>query len=356
MATDTTTVPVKFHISLNVADLDRSVAFYRLLFNCEAAKCRPDYAKFESDDPPLVLSLEPNPRSPGGSLNHLGFRVGDSAALVEIQRRFEAAGVSTQREEGVECCYALQTKFWLTDPDRNLWELYVLHEDLDHRGIGQTLGQMLPAGAEMPEEAPPLPVVWEHTLGTPVAERLPLDDASVDEVRLLGTFNAVLAEQAGKKLLAEVRRVLRAGGKLMVHTLVADREFAGATPKLPGPAARVEAIPVDCTLFASIEQAGFVGLRLEKFAAQPCFVLEGVQMRESKLWVQQPVRAPSGGQHLVVYKGPHKQVGDELGNTYPRGQRVKVNTAAVAALLASPTAEQFVVLPDEQIVSLACGK
>ena len=56
MATDTTTLPVKFHISLNVADLDRSVAFYRLLFNGEAAKCRPDYAKFESDDPPLVLS------------------------------------------------------------------------------------------------------------------------------------------------------------------------------------------------------------------------------------------------------------------------------------------------------------
>jgi hypothetical protein len=79
-------------------------------------------------------------------------------------------------------------------------------------------------------------------------------------------------------------------------------------------------------------------------------------MRESKLWAQQPVRAPSGGQHLVVYKGPHKQVADELGNTYPRGQRVAVNTAAVAALLASPAADQFVVLPDKQIVALACGK
>jgi catechol 2,3-dioxygenase-like lactoylglutathione lyase family enzyme len=356
MATDTATVAVKFHISLNVADLDRSVAFYRLLFNREAAKCRPDYSKFESDDPPLVLSLEPNPRSPGGSLNHLGFRVGDSAALVEIQRRFEAAGISTQREEGVECCYALQTKFWLTDPDRNLWELYVLHEDLDHRGIGQTLDRMLPAGAELPVEAPRPPVVWEHTLGMPFTGRLPQADASVDEVRLLGTFNAALPEQAGEQLLAEARRVLRAEGKLMAHTLVADRAFPGATPKLPGPAVRVEAIPVDQQLFAMIEQAGFVGLRLEKFAAQPCFVIEGVQMRESKVWAQKPARAPSGGQHAVIYKGPHKQIGDELGNTYPRGQRVTVSTAAVAALLASPVAEQFVVLPDDPIVALACGK
>ena len=58
----------------------------------------------------------------------------------------------------------------------------------------------------------------------------------------------------------------------------------------------------------------------------------------------------------MVYKGPHKQVGDELGNTYPRGQRVKVSTAAVAALLASAAADQFVVLPAEQLVPLACGK
>src|SRR6185437_1945172 len=306
MATDTTTMPVKFYISLNVADLDRSMAFYRLLFNHEPAKCRPDYAKFETVDPPLVLSLEPNPRSPGGSLNHLGFRVGDSAALVEIQRRFEAAGFSTQREEGVECCYALQTKFWLTDHDRNLWELYVLHENLDHRGVGQTLDQMLPAGAERPVEAPPPAVVGAHTLGTPLPDRLPQEDASVDEVRLLGTFNDVLPQQAGEKLLTEARRILRSGGKLMLHTLVADRAFPGGTPKLPGPAARVEAIPVDQQLFGLIEQAGFVGLRLEKFGAQPCFVIDGVQMRESKLWAQQPTRAPSGGQHLVLYKGPHQ--------------------------------------------------
>jgi hypothetical protein len=38
MATDTTTLPVKFHISLNVADLERSVKFYQLLFDCEPAK------------------------------------------------------------------------------------------------------------------------------------------------------------------------------------------------------------------------------------------------------------------------------------------------------------------------------
>jgi catechol 2,3-dioxygenase-like lactoylglutathione lyase family enzyme len=135
---------IRFHLSLNVADLERSVAFYCTLFGREPAKCRPDYAKFELDDPPLVLSLEPTPRGTGGALNHLGFRMPDSTALVAVQMRLEKAGIHTQRQEGVECCYARQTKFWVTDPDQTLWEIYTLDEDIDHRGAGQTREEMLP--------------------------------------------------------------------------------------------------------------------------------------------------------------------------------------------------------------------
>jgi catechol 2,3-dioxygenase-like lactoylglutathione lyase family enzyme len=135
---------IRFHLSLNVTDLERSVAFYRTLFGCEPAKCRPDYAKFELDDPPLVLSLEPTSPGAGGALNHLGFRMPDSAALVAVQMRLEQAGIRTQRQEGVECCYARQTKFWVTDPDQTLWEFYTLDEDIAHRGAGQTREQMLP--------------------------------------------------------------------------------------------------------------------------------------------------------------------------------------------------------------------
>ncbi len=68
----------------------------------------------------------------------------DSAALVIVQRRLEQAGIHTQRQEGVECCYARQTKFWVHDPDQTLWEIYTLDEDIDHRGAGQTREQMLP--------------------------------------------------------------------------------------------------------------------------------------------------------------------------------------------------------------------
>src|SRR6516165_6645506 len=107
------TTSIRFHLSLNVSDLGRSVAFYQALFGMPPVKRRDDYAKFELEDPPLVMSLEPSAAGAGGALNHLGFRMADSASLVAMQRRLGEAGISSRREEGVECCYARQTKFFV---------------------------------------------------------------------------------------------------------------------------------------------------------------------------------------------------------------------------------------------------
>lgn len=136
--------PVKFHVSLNVSDLKKSQRFYAALLGVEPAKAYADYAKFELTSPPLVLSLKPSWAVRGGVLNHLGFRVTNSAQLVEVQRRLETAGFRTARHDGVECCYAHQTKFWASDPDGALWEIYVLHGDIDHKGTSHGLAGMLP--------------------------------------------------------------------------------------------------------------------------------------------------------------------------------------------------------------------
>jgi catechol 2,3-dioxygenase-like lactoylglutathione lyase family enzyme len=272
---------IRFHLSLNVSNLERSVAFYRTLFGIEPAKCRVDYAKFELEEPPVVLSLEPSGRGTGGALNHLGFRMPDSQALVAMQQRLELAGIRSQREEGVECCYARQTKFWVTDPDQTLWEIYTLDEDIDHRGAGQDLKEMLPF-AQPGGNGGPAPVVVEHRLADPVPALLPSPDASVDEVRLRGTFNLPLDENAKRGILREANRVLRPGGKLFVHVLVGDKPLAGP-PQLPGPAAAVQHVPLQDEPSRLLEQAGFGGLQFQKFDAKPCFVRDGVSMREMQL-------------------------------------------------------------------------
>ncbi|HEX4071687.1 MAG TPA: ArsI/CadI family heavy metal resistance metalloenzyme, partial [Planctomycetaceae bacterium] len=202
----------KFHFGLNVADIDRAVAFYRILFGVEPAKHFTDHAKFEVDDPPLILSLHPSPRAAGGALNHVGFRVASSEKLVAVQHRLEMVGIRTEREEGIECCYARQTKFWVPDADKNLWEIYTLEDDLDHSGFGGAEGGSVPRVDDGHE-----PVVWEHMLYAPLPQEIPFADGGVDEVRLEGTFNADLADAARSRFIAEAVRVLRPGGRIVVH-------------------------------------------------------------------------------------------------------------------------------------------
>jgi catechol 2,3-dioxygenase-like lactoylglutathione lyase family enzyme len=128
------TAVVKFHASLNVSDLDRSIAFYNALFGVGPVKHYPDYVKYEIDDPPLILSLKPKRACAGGPLNHLGLRFVSVSQLRLVEARLEAAGARVGKQEDVQCCYARQTKLWVTDPDETLWEIYVLHDDVPDWG------------------------------------------------------------------------------------------------------------------------------------------------------------------------------------------------------------------------------
>lgn len=261
---------VRFHLSLNVRNLERSVAFYRTLFGMEPAKLRSDYAKFEPDDPPLVLSLEPNGRAGPGTLNHLGVRMPSVEHVLAVKKRLEQEGFTCRWEEGVECCYARQTKFWLTDPDGTLWEMYSLHEDIAHRGTGRA-----------PEEPAEAGAAWEHRLGDRLPDRIPAADGSLDVVRLRGSFNVPLAAADRARMLAEVRRVLKPTGRLVVRGLTGEREVT--TPGLTGAGARVEFVPTKDDLVGLVAGAGFRGVRLTKYGDPPCFVQDGNAMRETHI-------------------------------------------------------------------------
>ena len=323
---------VRFHVGLHVADLERSVRFYRLLLGVEPVKHLDDLVRFELERPPLVLGLYPGPQVPGGALNHVGLRLPDSASLVEEQRRLEESGIATQRQEGVECCYAKQTKFWVTDPDRTLWEIYTLHEDLDHSGFDDP-----PMPAEPAAEA-----VWQHRLTDPVPQRIPHCDHSLDAVLLEGTFNARLEAGAIAALLADAYRALKPGGKVEVHGLVGDRPFPGA-PTLPGLASLVRHVPVETEALEHLNQAGFTGLYYEKLGDIHCFQVNGVELREMRLSARKPSMASESCRD-VLYKGPFEEVTDEDGTVLKCGQRITVTAEHAERLRHGPAANQFAFL------------
>lgn len=119
---------LKPHVSLNVSDIERSVSFYQKAFGVSASKRRPGYAKFDLEAPALNLTMVEAPRT-GINASHFGVQVASTADVREARQRFEAAGLLTATEEDTTCCYAVQDKVWVEDPDGNSWEVFVVKED-----------------------------------------------------------------------------------------------------------------------------------------------------------------------------------------------------------------------------------
>jgi len=118
----------RLQLALNVDDIDTAVDFYTTLFATGPAKRRPGYANFEVADPPLKLVLLENPPATG-TLNHLGVERTSMAEVASEADRLEAAGLSLDVEGDVVCCYARQDKHWVTGPDGQRWENYVVLAD-----------------------------------------------------------------------------------------------------------------------------------------------------------------------------------------------------------------------------------
>lgn len=121
---------LKPHLSLDVTDLEASVAFYGRFFGAEPVKRRAGYAKFDLAAPALNLALVE--RAPSGrNVNHFGVQVASSHDVAEAEARLRAAGLLDLVETGTACCYARQDKVWAADPDGNRWEVFTVLEDAE---------------------------------------------------------------------------------------------------------------------------------------------------------------------------------------------------------------------------------
>jgi catechol 2,3-dioxygenase-like lactoylglutathione lyase family enzyme len=123
----------RVQLALNVADIDAAVDFYSKLFATEPAKRRPGYANFAIIEPPLKLVLIENPSVRGegvaGALNHLGVEVESPEEVQAATRRLAGHGLEPEVQESTTCCYAVQDKAWVNDPDGAPWEVYTVLAD-----------------------------------------------------------------------------------------------------------------------------------------------------------------------------------------------------------------------------------
>lgn len=156
---------LKPHISLNVRNVDESVAFYKKLFGIDPIKhikgntrthsilnersgepsegSRFGYAKFDLHNPQLNFVLNEVEYTKGGTLSHLGIQVASTDDVLKTRERWIAGGLITADEMQVDCCYALQDKTWARDPDGNEWEVFVVHANTEPQAASCACGNKL---------------------------------------------------------------------------------------------------------------------------------------------------------------------------------------------------------------------
>ena len=120
---------LKAQLALNVANVQASIDFYRKLFGLEPSKVRSGYAKFDVQNPPLNLTLNEASAIQSGAISHLGLQVTSTDDVLATRQRWKEAGLSPRDEMQSDCCFAIQDKTWVRDPDGNEWEVFVVLKD-----------------------------------------------------------------------------------------------------------------------------------------------------------------------------------------------------------------------------------
>lgn len=131
----------RIHLSLRVQPdrLAAMVDFYSTLFGAAPRKRFADYVQFDLAEPMLNLTFMPTAAARTGELDHLGLQVFSADALSASRARLREAGLAPRDELAVDCCYARQDKFWLTDPEGREVEVFRKLADLERPGHGAEL-------------------------------------------------------------------------------------------------------------------------------------------------------------------------------------------------------------------------
>ena len=138
MKNNETVQALKAHLAIHVRSVAASIDFYRRMFGIEPTKVRQGYAKFDVANPPLNFSLNEAAFTEPGALSHMGIQVASTEDVLAIRDRWLSAGLTPREEMKTDCCYALQDKAWVKDPDGNEWEVFaVLEDNLPEKSVAE---------------------------------------------------------------------------------------------------------------------------------------------------------------------------------------------------------------------------
>ncbi len=169
-------------------------------------------------------------------------------------------------------------------------------------------------------------------------------DNSVDVVILDTSVNRLPVLRV-KTLLSEAFRVLRRGGRLILLLLLADEPVPEKLPTLLSKQ-DLSYIPLETEIMTLLADAGYYGMSYLRRAELPLKVVTGAELR---IFTVQGYKGKQGicldRGHAVIYQGPWREVLDDDGHRYVRGERVAVCQKTYEILNRAPYKDEFFGIP-----------
>ncbi len=188
-------------------------------------------------------------------------------------------------------------------------------------------------------------------------------DGSVDVVVSNCVLNLV-HEGDKSKLIQEIFRVLKRGGRIAISDIVSDEEVPEelrADPELWSGC--ISGAFHEKKLLEELEAVGFYGIAIDKWEEAPFAVVEGIEFRSVTITAVKGKEGPCmEGNHAVIYRGPWKRVEDDDGHVLERGGRVAVCDKTYRILTGEPYASQVVAIeprvpiPEEERAAFDCAR
>ena len=191
---------------------------------------------------------------------------------------------------------------------------------------------------------------FQHT----VRDEQPLiADESIDVIVSNCVLNLVRPNDK-KSLFAEMYRVLKPRGRVVISDIVSDEPVPEHLAKDPDLwSACVAGAFLEEEFLRAFEEAKFYGIHIEELCSEPHRTVEGIEFRSITVTAYKGKEGPCDERNqAVVYRGPWKQVVDDDGHTLERGARIAVCDKTFKLYSQAPYQDQFILLPPRQEVPL----
>jgi len=170
-------------------------------------------------------------------------------------------------------------------------------------------------------------------------------DESVDVVVSNCVLNLVRAEDKNR-LFSELFRVLRPKGRIAISDILSDEDVPLRLQKDPDLwSGCISGAFQESEFIKELEQANFLGIRIESYSHQPFKVVGGIEFRSVTVTARKGKEGPCLERNqAVIYKGPWKEVLDDDGHTFRRGERMAVCDKTFHLLAGEPYSKECVLI------------